>query len=292
MAPVACPVCQSGMKADRPEAVWYCDTCNFYRSNLPVVINVGERIDEVARQHALSSIREANFRRLLDKCGSFLPPEGVVLDVGCAHGWFLEKLSEHGYRAVGLEPDTALAAQARAAGFVVFPGFFPDDLPDNSSFDAITFNDVLEHLPELPQILSAIDSSLAPSGVVIVNLPLSEGFIFRMARFLDRFGFHSPLQRMWQVGLPSPHLSYFSSSNLSLLFQNHGFELVHRGNLDSVVTKGLYQRIRFDRGMGAVSAGLIYAAMIAVRPLLRFLPRDIGYFVFRRQDRPQATLTR
>ena len=47
---------------------------------------------------------------------------------------------------------------------------------------------------------------------------------------------------MWQRGLPSPHLSYFTDRTLVRLFDKVGFEEIRRGELQSVVTDGLYER--------------------------------------------------
>ena len=63
---------------------------------------------------------------------------------------------------------------------------------------------------------------LEPSGIVIVNLPVADGLIFRMARLVARFGLRDPLNRMWQA-VPSPHLSYFTGKTLQKLFEAAGF---------------------------------------------------------------------
>lgn len=283
MNDLRCDVCDSLMEPKSLETVTRCPSCGFYRSRLPLRINSIERIDEVARERALKVLRQENFNQLLDACSSFVRPGGTVLDVGCAHGWFLDALQARGFSATGMEPDKAMADAARAAGHIVLSGFFPADFPKGRLFDAITFNDVFEHLPDLPGTLRGLDGALAPNGHVIVNLPLSDGAIFRMAQVAYRFGITQPLQRMWQVGLPSPHLSYFSRDTLPRLFSRFGFELVKEGRLTSVVTRGLFQRIRYDTQVGLGRAALVYAVALGLRPLLRILPPDIGYFVFRRR---------
>lgn len=176
-----------------------------------------------------------------------------------------------------------MAAEAMAAGHDVVLGFFPDALPPDRRYDAITFNDVFEHLPDVDAMAQSIHARLKDGGVSIVNIPVSDGLIFRLARIAARAGVAGPLRRMWQEGLPSPHLNYFSSSTLPRLFERNGFVLEKSGPLQSMAMKGLYRRIRYDRKTGAVSAAVLYGAALLVKLGLTLFPSDIQYFVFRRR---------
>ncbi len=278
-----CAVCSAAMRPDLLEDTYRCGACGFFASALPIRINEVERIDEGKREQALRPLRAATFRRLLDDCAPLLPKDARILDVGCAHGWFLEAAAQRGYRAVGIEPDRAMAEQARTAGHQVVVGFFPAALPAGETFDAITFNDVFEHLDALEDVLAAVRERLAPDGLLIINLPVSDGVIFRAARAAARLGIRGPLARLWQEGLPSPHRSYFSAQTLQRFVEQHGFVLQTCGDLDVLTSEGLYQRIRYDRAMGAASAALIYLAARALLPMLGLLPSDIRFFAFRKK---------
>jgi hypothetical protein len=74
---------------------------------------------------------------------------------------------------------------------------------------------VFEHLPDPYGVAQVLRKHLSSRGFVIINLPVSDGLVFRFARTLARIGVRAPLERMWQVGMPSPHLSYFSGITLS-----------------------------------------------------------------------------
>ena len=269
------------MRADVLDGTFLCPACGFRNSGLPVEINRVARIDEDARDAALRTLRFANFAQLLDDCADLLPRGASMLDVGCAHGWFLEAAKSRGLHAAGIEPDDDMAARARASGHDVVHGFFPDALPTGALYDAITFNDVFEHLPDVGAMARVLPGALRPGGVVIVNLPVSDGLVFRLSRQAARLGLRGPLQRMWQVGLPSPHLSYFSAATVPRLFAANGFTLVRSGPLEAVITEGLYERIRYDRAVGPVKAAALYAAARMVKLAVGAFPSDIQYFVFR-----------
>jgi SAM-dependent methyltransferase len=270
------------MSTDAIPDTYRCLTCGFYKSVFPVRINAVRRIDENVRARALKSLRLANFRRILGHCASLLPEQAMILDVGCAHGWFMEVAKAQGYRAVGVEPDQDMAQVARAHGHNVAIGYFPDAISSDRTFDAISFNDVFEHLPSVGEIAEIIPSYLKPGGLLIVNLPVSNGMIFWLARTAAFVGIKGPLERMWQKGLPSPHQSYFSRSNLPTFLARYGFTLVVDAPLPSIELKGLYDRIRYDRSVNAIQGMTLHAASVVAWLASAFFPSDIRVLVFRR----------
>jgi hypothetical protein len=155
-------------------------------------------------------------------------------------------------------------------------------LAADARFGAIAFHDVFEHLPEVNRIVETLAAHLEPGGVVIVNLPMADGLIFRIARLTARLGVTGPLDRMWQRDLASPHLSYFTAATLERLFNSAKFTLVRRGRLRAIVTTGLYDRIRYYRGIGPASAMALYIAARIVGFMTGMFRSDIQYFVFRR----------
>ncbi len=283
-AAAACAACAGALRPDVLPGTFRCTACGFLCSDLPVRINAAEAIDEDVRAQALKPIRDANFAQLLDACADLLPPGTRLLDVGCAHGWFLQAAAARGIAAEGLEPDRDMLRRAHAAGLAAREGFFPQALPEGAQYQAITFNDVFEHLPQPAAMARAVAAALAPGGIAIVNLPVAEGFIFRAARVFGRLGLRGPLARMWQEGLPSPHLSYFTAPALERMFADAGLTLVRRGELASIVTTGLYARIRYDRSVGPARAAVLYGAALAARAVAGLFPSDIQYFVFRRPE--------
>lgn len=281
---MSCFLCDAPMRPDALDGTFRCPACGLLRSAFPVAINqaVDDRLDEVRRERALKALRVANFERLLDGCGAHLPAGASLLDVGCAHGWFLQAAAARGYRPTGLEPDHEVAARTQAEGTPVIEGFFPGALPAGATYDAISFNDVFEHLPDAHAMAEAVRERLSPGGLLILNLPLAEGAIFQLARLAARVGIKGPLARMWQEGLPSPHLAYYSAVALLRLTRAHGFELVAHGRLASMTTKGLWARIRYDRSVSPLQAAAFYVAAAGLTAVSGLLPPDIGWFVLRK----------
>jgi SAM-dependent methyltransferase len=276
----ACPACDAALSQGLADWHFQCPGCGLETSTLAPHIQAqaeGGDMDEDAREHALRPLRDANFDRLLQ----WMDGRGELLEVGCAHGWFLEKAAKR-YRTVGIEPDPNTAVRSLGRGLPVRAGFFPEVLAPAEIFDCIVFNDVLEHIPGVDAMLRQCAAHLRDSGTVVVNAPDSRGVIYRMSKVLFRLGMRGPFERMWQVGLPSPHLYYFNSEAIGRLARRTGFAPTRELVLASVHTQGLYDRIRYDRTTSVPFALVVTAAMTLLSPFLRVLPADIRVWELRR----------
>jgi 2-polyprenyl-3-methyl-5-hydroxy-6-metoxy-1,4-benzoquinol methylase len=157
-----------------------CPSCRTWASKLPVAINSpgSEAIDEGLRETALAALREHNNRRVVDRIVALGGTPGQrVLDVGCAHGWFVLAARQAGLDAEGIEPDEEVAGVAARNGVRVRVGLFPDVLAPQEQYDVITFNDVLEHLPDVRAAVAACHDHLRPGGLLSINIPNSRGLV-------------------------------------------------------------------------------------------------------------------
>ena len=261
-----------------------CVSCAYEQSTLTPTINdhfAHQNIDEAARHSGLRDIRLKNFEVLLESVMRLKPDGGRLLEVGSAHGWFLEAAMS-AFEVLGVEPDQAVYATTAARGLPVRNGYFPDALRDGETFDVIVFNDVLEHIPPVLDILQTCHDRLNEGGYLVVNLPNSSGAFYRVAKIFTRFGVNAFFERLWQKGLPSPHVHYFNESNLGEILQRTGYVNVVRGRLPVLSLKGLYTRISYAGQMNGLSKALIYCAVAISLPVLRLLPSDIIYLVARK----------
>jgi SAM-dependent methyltransferase len=267
---MSCCVCERPMK--RRLALWgrYCQQCGTWASTLDVRINVTSQrhLDEARREPGLVTLRDRNnavVLRRLRRAG--LGDGAKILDVGSGHGWFVEAADKLGYDIVGIEPDAAMVAASAARGVAVRHGYFPDDVPSAWRFDAICFNDTLEHFADPRACLRSSIERLAPGGLISFNMPNSGGIMYRLALLAKLVGVSGTFDRLWQVGLPSPHLWYLDRPGVERLAADMGLAVCFSGSLDSVSRTGLWPRVHLDRQPSLATASTV-GVVWALAPLL------------------------
>ncbi|WP_229632247.1 class I SAM-dependent methyltransferase [Pseudoduganella violaceinigra] len=242
------------------------------------------KIDEDARETSLKALRQESFRTIVALTRQFAAPHAhTLLDVGSAHGWFLETATG-AFEAVGVEPDEAVAAKCIARGVPVRIGYFPQALADGERFDVIVFNDVIEHIPDIRSALRNCHERLSPNGTLVLNLPSSRGLFYRLSKLFARVGLRGPFDRLWQKGMPSPHVHYFNPVNLTKLVESEGFELRHNTEMEAVKVEGLWQRLTMFGNVHRVKAALQYVCIRwGLRPLTGLFPSDIIVCIYRKR---------
>ncbi|WP_020652502.1 class I SAM-dependent methyltransferase [Massilia niastensis] len=282
---MACIVCGNTKVAGLEGWHATCPVCSYESAALTDAINAhtGPEVNEAEREAGLKALRLENFRVIVQYARKHAPPAGRrLLDVGSAHGWFLETAREQ-FEVLGVEPDAVVGGRAAARGLPVRSGYFPDVLADGERFDVIVFNDVIEHIPDIRSALGACHERLDSGGILILNLPSSSGFFYRLSKLVARLGWKAPFDRLWQKDLPSPHVHYFNPSNLRRLVAGQGFELVEAAELPALRAKGLLERLRCAGNVPLVSLYVQYAAILCAIPVLRMFPSDIIVGVFRKK---------
>lgn len=280
-----CIVCGGSLNA--PIADWhrYCPNCGYESAHLVMAINTQEphaRVDEDERAAGLMRLRQGNFKTILSILArQDLKHPAKLLEVGCAHGWFLE-MAQKNFEVIGVEPDERIYRTAQAKSLPVRPGFFPEALSQDEIFDIIVFNDVIEHIPDISQALASCARHLSPGGLLCLNLPNSRGVFYRLAKTIAHLGLPGPFERMWQVGLPSPHLHYFNESNLRRIVEQAGFSEVEVKSLSSISSDGLMERIRYVGNPSPIKVWLIYLGILIAVPIIRWFPSDITVSFFRK----------
>lgn len=282
---MACIVCGSSKVAGL--AGWHavCPACSYESAALTGAINEhsGPEVNEAEREAGLKALRLENFRTIVRYAKRHAPAKGRrLLDVGSAHGWFLESARDD-FDVLGVEPDAVVGERAAARGLPVRSGYFPDALAAGERFDVIVFNDVIEHIPDIRAALASCRERLEPGGILILNLPSSRGFFYRLSKLIARLGWRAPFERLWQKDLPSPHVHYFNPRNLCQLVAGQGFELVEAAELPALRAKGLLERLRCAGNVPTVSLYLQYLAIMCAIPVLRMFPSDIIVGVFRKK---------
>lgn len=142
---------------------------------------------------------------------------GLVLDVGCATGFFLDEARKAGWGVQGIEVSEYASNAARARGIPVVQGSFSvAELPP-TRYDAVTFFNSLEHIPDPRQVGERLAQVVKPGGLVVI-----ETWDWRSAVAL-RLGLS------WHQYDPRHVVSYFSEQAMRSLFKPPRWEVVRYG---------------------------------------------------------------
>lgn len=136
-------------------------------------------------------------------------PAGRLLDYGCGTGQFLQYMSEVGYHCSGVEINEGAREKASKFGEV-----HASLEPLSGSFDAITLWHVLEHVYDLPALLSAFKKLLDHEGTLLIAVPNPE------SPDAVHYGSH---WAAWDVPI---HVHHFTKKSMSVLMEANGFEVV------------------------------------------------------------------
>ncbi|MBI5491799.1 MAG: class I SAM-dependent methyltransferase [Deltaproteobacteria bacterium] len=141
-----------------------------------------------------------------------LAEKGRILDIGCGRADFLQLMKERGWDASGLELDRRIEGRGKKLGMDLRCGSLDTVRFPESSFDAVTFWHVFEHIRRPEAALEECGRILKPGGLLVIAVPNTGSL---QARISGRHWFHLD---------PPFHLYHYSAGNLKRLLDRSGFE--------------------------------------------------------------------
>lgn len=176
-------------------------------------------------------------------------PAGVklALDVGCGDGAFGENLKNKRNCTVwGIEPDKNSVATASEKIDKVINGIFVDDMPElkGMKFDAIFFNDVLEHLVAPQEALQLCKGILSEQGYVIASIPNLRYLPVMTSLIRDRDFKYQKFGVMDET-----HLRFFTQKSMIRLFEESGYEVLSIEGINAIPPTGrkFFKRLLFSK---------------------------------------------
>jgi 2-polyprenyl-3-methyl-5-hydroxy-6-metoxy-1,4-benzoquinol methylase len=229
-----CPVCQHSQWTEHFQCTDHtvshetfrltkCTHCAFVATNprpsdeqLPAFYKTQNYISHTGKANSLIDrlylfVRTYSLNWKLNLISQNNKPVGHLLDYGCGTGDFLKVCHDQNINVAGVEPsDTArrLAAQKISAHLANTI----DEIPDQK-FDVITLWHVLEHVPDLGQLLTKLKERLTEDGTLFIAVPNYQSYD---GKYYKHF---------W-AGYDVPrHLWHFTQSSMTLLLSRHSMNI-------------------------------------------------------------------
>lgn len=167
---------------------------------------------------------EGRYQRLVDLAEQRVGPITSLLDFGCGIGNFVSYASSRGVRAVGADVDARAVELGCSRGLDIITADEVDSRIPDSSLDAATMWDVIEHLLDPHQGLQDLVRKVRPGGALLfetpdAGFPVRRAILWLHARSGGRIDLTDPFYYL-------EHRTYFTEAGLRALLERSGCELV------------------------------------------------------------------
>ena len=230
---VACNLC--GADDARPYCtigdfqVVRCNECGLYYTNPR---RSAEEIVELYSEHYFTSadpstlgyddylthekgLRKVSARRLAI-IEEYVHPPALIIDVGCAFGYFIQVAVSRGWKAEGIELSAYASQIAREnTKAQVYTGTLIETGLKHAFYDAATMWDMLEHSRDPARELTETNKILKTGGYLFLSVPNADSL---PARLMGKhwYGFKSAAE----------HNYFFAEKTLGRLLDRAGFRLI------------------------------------------------------------------
>ncbi len=159
-----------------------------------------------------------------------------ILDYGCGVGDYLEFMQKNGYDVLGMEPNDS--ARKIAQSKIGKDKVVSTELEQiNEKFDVITLWHVLEHIPNLNEIIAQLKNHLTENGTLIIAVPNHQSYD---AKYYGE---------KWAAYDVPRHLWHFTEDSIRKLFNNFGMKIesVHPMKLDAFYVSLLSEKYKGNK---------------------------------------------
>jgi SAM-dependent methyltransferase len=149
-----------------------------------------------------------------------LNSRSLIVEVAANDGYLLQYVKARGIPCLGIEPTSGTAEAARAKGLNIIEDFFDsrkaEELAGHGKHaDLMVANNVLAHVPDINNFVSAFATLLKPNGVATFEFP-------HLLRLISENQFDT---------IYHEHYSYLSLTAVKRVFEYNGLEVFDVGEL-------------------------------------------------------------
>lgn len=220
-----CDLCETVYVNPRPTMEMLID---HYRNSLAEKY-FNENIYAKTEQGRVDYLIKPRIEKIYSFCRKYNISRDTILDVGAGYGTFCEIAKDDGKfsTVIAVEPDPSPVAICRNKGIEVLEDFI-ENVHESEIADVVTSFENIEHVFNPSVFLDSIYSILKKNGLLVITTPNIKGFDLLTLK-----------DKSDNTTAPD-HLNYFHPKSISLLLENHGFEILEittPGKLDAELVR-------------------------------------------------------
>lgn len=170
------------------------------------LLNVG---DQAVAAGGNANLRREYYESMLQELKELCADHDKLLDIGCGHGTLMNYAKGIFQRVKGVEPSAVECRIAEENGCDVVNAFFDKNWHEEG-FSAFISTQVLEHLPDLEEVINTAYRILKPGGVGYFDVPNGHA-VYADSRYFDVY---------------MEHINYFSTNSLARILTKCGFSII------------------------------------------------------------------
>ena len=162
------------------------------------------------------------------------PEKIAVLEVGCGGGILSEEIAKMGFITTGIDPAAQSLEIARAHAKesqldIKYENGAGENIPyQDNSFDAVLCCDVLEHVHDLPKVISEVSRVLKDDGIFIYDTfnrtCISKISTIKVLQEWKRWAIMPPNIHVWKMFIKPDEIKYLLAQNQLEWKEHRGIE--------------------------------------------------------------------
>lgn len=153
----------------------------------------------------------SNYR--LQRLKPYLNADTRNLEIGCSDGNLVEMVKQLKVKeSIGLEIARPIAELGKSLGRDIRIMYLNECQFDSNYFDIVQAHHVIEHIPNLHEVLDEVHRILKPNGIFYINVPRHNSIFVRDAN--------------WAGWYPQEHFWHFTERTLVKLLREHKFDVI------------------------------------------------------------------
>ena len=162
-----------------------------------------------------SEYMKTHFKKYADFVKKYITANSKVIEIGSNDGTFLKNFDSQSYKILGIEPSNNVADISKKNGIPTLNSFFNKTNVSNlkeylGQTDLICASNVICHVPDLNNLIEAVNLLLSSSGTFVFEEPYL-GSMFKKVSYDQIY---------------DEHIYMFSASSVSKIFQRFDLKLV------------------------------------------------------------------